>query len=131
MNPPDEMPETVVFVLSTLYLPSAVTLWTCNWRPSGTVGPGVLPEPPPPQPPTTAASARTATAENRRKGYTIGLPLLGEACGRNVSHYGTRRRAALHPNEGNFRNQTLLPELNPVQQRLPPHEQAVRTGCGP
>src|ERR1700694_2762686 len=84
MKPPDEMPATVVFVLSTLYLPSDVTLWTLRTCPCGSPALGATPDPPPPHPPTTAASATMARVVKGRVSCTRRLPSLCEENGRKA-----------------------------------------------
>src|ERR1700694_5779590 len=104
MKPPDEMPATVVFVLSTLYLPSDVTLCTLRTCPCGSAL-GATPDPPPPHPPTTAASATMARVVKGRVSCTRRLPSLCEENGRGAAlHYRTGFAAPLHPKEGNLRN---------------------------
>src|ERR1700730_19014589 len=100
MKPPDEMPATVVFVLSTLYLPSDVTLWTLRTCPCGSPALGATPAPPPPHPPTTAASATMARVVKGRASCTRRLPsLMRGKRPKGRPYYRTGLVAPLHPKE--------------------------------
>jgi hypothetical protein len=65
MKPPDEIPATAVFVLSTLYAPSALRLRTARCWPSGRAAGESADRPPDPEHPAARAATSRESATNR------------------------------------------------------------------
>ncbi len=65
MNPPDEIPATAVFVLSTLYAPRLARLRTARCCASGAVPPGTALRLPEPEHPAATAPINIVSAARR------------------------------------------------------------------